>query len=1240
MAQEKLLELETAGAPIDEQLEQAGLFAGVEWLDLLQTAIQVPENEADAGTTSNFHGREEWALKWLVKKLYTAETGTSPMAWRLFRCLIERIPVLSAAKILNERKLMLLLRQALEATVELKKNGDMSEDKSKKPSSKKRRRSGELVEKSKPIITTYDIAESLYEAVGCLMRIADTTKLLENDSNDAGFAKKYMKTVITTSEEEAAKILAAWFTITLNDLETAATLAQKDWVAPFIGIWNARVSTASTATLAFKTCLRPALTLVSHKALASHKVMPESWCIQVERLVSQCVILPAKTAYGKTRDRDTGVLSSFTDEVVAKEPRLSVSLFDIAVRSTTITTNLKTRTHALNWLQAVFKVLMAAIPDEEQVEKNAALAGMLKCCIEESIPLDLGLLQALVADYGFQSKEMDTKLIAAVVDLNPLAFTFSGAKGKELTEELFKRMTELSPAFYLDSKLCVFHILEVLMGAFAKSRDLVAFVHGWYDQLVAIATRKDAQVSVWENGTLYEKIKDVLEQSLTPEQVSELCLWLVTKSDIEEVGPGPALAIADAISGAVRSTNYVLQIGDSLWRLAADNFSKVASSRWEHRAWNTMAHCFDFAFYLSTTSKSMLEDVQKEDYYFMEPKTANHGGVSLSVVALAWFNFAVSYHTFAAVAVSSAHPNVLLRQPNMGPSISAVLERKLTTKRLQKFASFAISANEAEDSAQQISSEATLPFYLETVLSKYPYLKTLVSPRTQSKEDADGESQLPKEIFSMFWLASLSPNAPAKNSWMKANKSFLPEMWKSMLLDDIVLNNKALISALIDIILQCGTHEWNPIEKSSLPNAFVIECLSLLPIEVFTRHQRESILAAWIPSGCEDSRGESSLVKRSNTLDTSFISLKMKMMEAVSIFESFSEKNLSDLANIISDFSPEPKAPLAAFAEYVKRVQAHLLSMAGQTRSDEIIRDHLSFAVSSKHAAKDSKSTLSSGAVLYVELILSWWTANEERLSKLKFDPSLSLPTVSEVVQEQKQCLTLNLGRLIKKPSKLASDNGKRSMSLYATLEALRNPVFGVQAGELSNLWTQAQACAKEIRSQAPELSSLLVSFFLLHNPGSGPDGIDLRSVWEDANEDPSTAEGRATLMRAARSFLDVSNEAKIRQMVADLIPDAALHLDKLVFLRYLIMEAEGQYSNLLFNDTKLICHRSCQHRRGIRGRRSRPCFFLRLPPQHTPTGHRHPCFLVDHRDNSQCASPEVQVHDSVLDRGYNGGHR
>ncbi|KFY28381.1 hypothetical protein V493_02961 [Pseudogymnoascus sp. VKM F-4281 (FW-2241)] len=64
-AQTKLAELEKEDAPIAEQLEQAGQFAGIEWLDFLQTAIATP-GEARTG---NFHGREEWVLRWLLKKL-------------------------------------------------------------------------------------------------------------------------------------------------------------------------------------------------------------------------------------------------------------------------------------------------------------------------------------------------------------------------------------------------------------------------------------------------------------------------------------------------------------------------------------------------------------------------------------------------------------------------------------------------------------------------------------------------------------------------------------------------------------------------------------------------------------------------------------------------------------------------------------------------------------------------------------------------------------------------------------------------------------------------------------------------------------------------------------------------------------------------------------------------------------------------------------------------------------------
>lgn len=1160
VAQEKLVELEKAGAPIDDQLEQAGLFAGIEWLDFLQTAVPTPTNETGVKVTNNFHGREEWALRWLIKKLNTAEARVSPIAWRLFRCLVERIPVVSAAKILSERKLLVLLRQALEETVALQKKDGKSEQENtpKKSSSKKRRRTGELVDTKGPITITYDIAESLYEAVDILMRIVGTNDLPEeNDASDAAFAKKYMKLVVTTSEDEAARILRAWLRMTVNDLERAKAANQRNWVTPFVGIWNARVITTGADTVAFKSCLKPALTLLSQKAID----IPAEWRAEIEKLVSQFVILPAKTAYGKTRDRDTDILSSFIDELVADKPHLTVSVFDIAIRSTQITTNLRTRTHAINWLQAVFRVLMDAIPDEQQIKKNAALVMMLRSCIEESIPLDLDLLQTLVSKYGFKSEEMDTKLVAAVIDLNPLAFTLSNTGGKELTNELFKRVTELPSAFYLNDEHCVLHILTVLMGAFAKSRDLVAFVHGWYDQLVAVATREDAQVSAWESVILYQKMKEVMEQSLTAEQVSELCLWLVTKSDIEDAGSAPALAIADAVSGAISSNNYVHQVGDSLWRLAADNFTKAVNTRWEHRAWNIMAHCFDVAFPVSTTTRTMLEDVQLKDYYFIEPAKANRGRVSLAVVKLAWFNFAVSYHTFAAEAVVNTAPIVELREPNMGPRISAVLESVLATKRLQKFVTFASSAKETDNASQELSSEAALPSYLEIVLRKYPYMNTLIGPCSHSKEAAETNRQLPNEIFSMFWLASLSPAGSAKNSWIKENKDFFSDLWKSSLLNDNVLNNKILISALIEVILQCGTHEENPIEKSSAPNAFAIESLSILPIEVFSRNHRERILKVWVPTS-EDASSESaaSLVRKLNPLDTAIISLKMKMMETSSIFENFSEKDLSELAIAISDFSIEPKAPLSAFAEYVKRVQGHLLSTAGQTRSDELTRKHLTFAQFPKHVAKDSKSAPRSGTILYVELILSWWTANEERISKLKLgSKKSSLPAVSQVVQEQKEFLVANLSKLIEKPSMLKTENDKLSMSLCATLEALQKPVFGVQPKELSHLWAQAHYCAKEVRSHAPELASLLVLFFLLHNPDSGPEGVDLSSVWVNAIEDPSTTEGRDTLRRAAHGFLAVSNEGRIRRTVSELIPSCELHLDKLVFLRYLIMGVEGQ---------------------------------------------------------------------------------
>ncbi|OBT50069.1 hypothetical protein VE04_09989, partial [Pseudogymnoascus sp. 24MN13] len=129
-AQTKLAELEKEDAPIAEQARAGG-----------PTAITTP-GEARTG---NFHGREEWVLRWLLKKLGGEEARRCPQAWRLLRCLVQRVPVPMAARCLNERKGVGMLRLGAEEAVGRRKGERKEEEvvKADKSGSRKRKRGEE-----------------------------------------------------------------------------------------------------------------------------------------------------------------------------------------------------------------------------------------------------------------------------------------------------------------------------------------------------------------------------------------------------------------------------------------------------------------------------------------------------------------------------------------------------------------------------------------------------------------------------------------------------------------------------------------------------------------------------------------------------------------------------------------------------------------------------------------------------------------------------------------------------------------------------------------------------------------------------------------------------------------------------------------------------------------------------------------------------------------------------------------
>jgi len=69
LAQEKLAELEKASAPFHDQLAEAAKFIGVD----LEALGRVTNGDFEERPEGLSHGREEWLLRWLLKKLQSQD---------------------------------------------------------------------------------------------------------------------------------------------------------------------------------------------------------------------------------------------------------------------------------------------------------------------------------------------------------------------------------------------------------------------------------------------------------------------------------------------------------------------------------------------------------------------------------------------------------------------------------------------------------------------------------------------------------------------------------------------------------------------------------------------------------------------------------------------------------------------------------------------------------------------------------------------------------------------------------------------------------------------------------------------------------------------------------------------------------------------------------------------------------------------------------------------------------------
>ena len=225
-----------------------------------------------------FSGKEEWVLRWLLKKLDTQDIGVrlDPRVWSLMGALVERIPVENAARILSGHKLLRTLEQSLAAGLagaraassshasipdggldRIHETSDGSKSSctvvgdsatgSQTPS-RKRKRSGVLIENDRPAVASTHTCQASSELfcsmVSLSNRLVSMSKTPSSDEND--LAGQYMTAVLRTDPDQAASLLStairAAESLILDEKlpPLAQIIVESSPLAPFVSIWDYR----------------------------------------------------------------------------------------------------------------------------------------------------------------------------------------------------------------------------------------------------------------------------------------------------------------------------------------------------------------------------------------------------------------------------------------------------------------------------------------------------------------------------------------------------------------------------------------------------------------------------------------------------------------------------------------------------------------------------------------------------------------------------------------------------------------------------------------------------------------------------------------------------------------------------------------------------------------------------------------------------------------------------------------
>ncbi|KAH8820032.1 Urb2/Npa2 family-domain-containing protein [Xylogone sp. PMI_703] len=1129
-AQEKLAELENVSAPYEHQLLEAAKFIGVDLYAIGKESSNVSK-EADKYRFSAFHAREEWLLRWLLKKLQSPKDNiprTSSLSWRLLRHSLQSIPLSNASRILNERKFMTILQQTVydvqmqqeKSEAQMNYVSESSSTVQEQPAkvSKKRKRSGELVKTATGSgnYVLSDIVDSIFCCISDIIAASKPIFVGVEGDIDASFSAECIGSVIRTSGAESAKILGSWLAIcekTLNIEISSVPINARRWLSPFLSIWESHAIDNGDTYLFSQSCANPLLSLLrslkeSFNTILLNSVRSE-WLIELEQFVARHIIIPARATGGESGTSDFDTILG--EGALALHSDYAPILFDIAIRLLTSHASRKWRPQDEKWLQATFATFKDAISSMNPDDRNKSIYGMLESVMRFKLDLDLSMLKSIALEYALLDPYTDWKLLAMVMRIDINTFLIPNDEDNIL-ENVLRRVTKASldeGNMRLISKEIVPQIIIPLMRGFSKARDLSGFIRHWFFQTVALEQlRKKSKIQpagfgVWEDEDLQDELSELFEASLTLQQIDVLLDWLCSQA-LENIDA--VCLILDAVAGSIRQEEVVDHIGLRLYHIIFDGgHAERLTDAYKWRSWRILSKTLGWISGASITEFEDLWERKAKPFDQLSASVPEIGHKSIELEPLEHFKCLCACWDNARAGAQVEQELSPLIQKSVGKmsrGMGKIVRRMRDGKALNT-----------------VSISTKLSGYLPGELWAYWSLGQCIF--TEHPKALELCSDSPDDPFkcimeSMLDLATFQITSNDTEILPGSPQEVFSKLWLSILSDDCILNNQTVTSHIIDVLLSNITTDSEKDVK--VWNKLSAEYLLRLPLEAFSKRQRERILGGWLPRALD-----SSLSQIQDGTYASVLSLKVKILQRPTAYKDMKFEDLVQLGMYLTSQIPQPRVILSLYRELARLTLSFVATNMDQTWNREYMLEAIQFL--KKRIEVDKKSVENDCYTLdtLAQVVATTLISNSVTINKLSV---VSTSEYEDIISTYRSALLSRLKSLLHKPGKYDNDDSARSLLLLATLNALET--VGVDEGKLSKRAEDAQACVASMNERNLEIGRELGTFMAAHTHLETPfQGL------------ATTTSGRKAISVSTLGLLDGLDEYGKLQVLQSLLEEA-----------------------------------------------------------------------------------------------------